>query len=599
MQLEHILQTHGLIGKGGKSTPLPSISNFTGQSNNVGTEIILNWTNPSVLEFQKVQIFMSNTDISNVSYENLLATGNIIVDEKKETHTVTGLSHNNTRYFKAFGTFTVLGEPKVSSGVNLQVTVKDITPPNPVTNLTAKGDDEQVELNWTNPTDSDFSKVKIMYKQGSYPTSTTDGAVAYEGSSTSVIISSLTNDVEYNFRAFTFDNAGNINSNTSQQITATPSEIKIYGVKIDEANNNVETAVTYTDDAVGFTPMSGNSGNSQWGSWETIFSDLGIKPVMLKDGVEQYDLNPNDYTKKADNSDADITSGNDGDVMIKFPKIYWKINKVGTDLYVQFSTKYFDGAICKAHTVGEIEKDNIYISAYMGSNLSSKLRSLSGKAPYVGGTAPAGTIGTCRTMAQDNGTGYQQMTYYPLLMLQVLYIVFFKNRDSQTALGRGYVDGNSAAINTGGANAKGMFYGETTGKQQNKFCGIEDFYGNVFYWIDGIYSNAQWNILLSKQDVFNDAGTDYINHGQGATANLSGYIGTVQGGNETGFIIKTSNGSATTHYADNGHLNGDGLAAFGGRWNYADSAGAFYLRVIHAASYSNAYYGARCVYLGS
>ena len=43
-----------------------------------------------------------------------------------------------------------------------------------------------------------------------------------------------------------------------------------------------------------------------------------------------------------------------------------------------------------------------------------------------------------------------------------------KKRDSQTALGRGYVDGNSAYANTGGTNTKGFMFGETTGKQQMK-----------------------------------------------------------------------------------------------------------------------------------
>lgn len=53
MQLEHILQAHGLIGRGRQSKPLPTIQNFRGNSNDLGTEIILNWDNPTVIEFQK------------------------------------------------------------------------------------------------------------------------------------------------------------------------------------------------------------------------------------------------------------------------------------------------------------------------------------------------------------------------------------------------------------------------------------------------------------------------------------------------------------------------------------------------------------------
>ncbi len=227
MQLEHILQAHGLIGRGGgKETPLPTIQNFRGNSNDLGTEIILNWDNPNVIEFQKVQIFMSNTDISNMSHKELALSGNMIVNDKVSTHTVTGLQHNDTRYFKAFGVFAILGEEKVSSGVSLVATTKDIVPPSTITDFSAKEDNGQVLLTWTNPADSDFSKVKILYKQGSYPTSSIDGTVAYEGSGNTVTVTGLTNDVEYYFRAFTYDTSGNINSSTdNQQIIAIPTAI--------------------------------------------------------------------------------------------------------------------------------------------------------------------------------------------------------------------------------------------------------------------------------------------------------------------------------------------------------------------------------------
>lgn len=372
---------------------------------------------------------------------------------------------------------------------------------------------------------------------------------------------------------------------------------KIYGIKINTTNNNPATAVTYTDDAIPFTPANGNNGNFSYGSWADKFPFNQIKPCLLKNGVVQYYLNPSDYTKKADGTNADITSGNDGDVMIEFPKIYWKFETIGTDLYIRFSdTKVDSGYKCWGHTKGNTKKDKVYIGAYLGSDIGSKLRSLSGKSPYTGGTAPAGTIGTCRTMAQANGAGYVQHPYFQLLMLQILFIVMFKNRDSQTALGRGYVDGNGAKINTGGANTKGLFYGETTGKQQVKFCGIEDFWGNCYYWIDGLFSNANRNILIGTES-FNDTGSGYTDYGQGATANLSGYISAVQGGTETGFIVKATGGSESTHYPDYGYLNASCLPYFGGHWSSGSGAGAFTLRVSNSAAGSNAGVGARLVYL--
>lgn len=272
------------------------------------------------------------------------------------------------------------------------------------------------------------------------------------------------------------ESAEQISTMSTRVDTLEASLLTVYGVKIDTLNSNPSTALTYIDNAVGFTPASGNNGAFSYGSWEDKFPFNQIRPCLYKDGAVNYYLNPNDYTKKLDGSTSDITTGADGDVMVEFPKVYWKFESVGTDLFIRYSPYKVDGGYkCLAHTRGSTEKDKCYISAYLGNDLASKLRSLSGKMPTA-----SKTIGAFRTLAQANGAGYDQMAYYQMLMLQVLFVVMFKNRDSQTALGRGYVDGNSESIATGGTNAKGMFYGEATGKQQIKFCGIEDF-GVIYF----------------------------------------------------------------------------------------------------------------------
>lgn len=469
----------------------------------------------------------------------------------------------------------------------------DRTPPSAVTGFTATKGNAKVDLVWVNPTDSDFAGVKILRKTGAYPTSITDGTVVYTGANTSYSDTTVINDTTYYYRIFPYDTSTNYNTTaTGQQATATPQAFVIYGVKIDTTNSNPETAVTYTDGAIGFTSAKGNNGAFSYGSWQDKFPFNAIKPCLYKNGAVNYYLNPNDYTKKLDGTASDITSGNDGDVMVEFPKVYWKFETIGNDLYVRISDAKIDsGYKCLAHMRGTTEKDKCYISAYLGYNLSSKLRSLSGKSP-----TSSQTIGVFRTQAQANGAGYDQMAYYQVLMLQVLYLIMFKNRDSQTALGRGYVDGNGASVNTGGTNNKGMFYGETTGKLQNKFCGIEDFYGNCCYWVDGLFSDASRNILINNQN-FNDTGSGYTNYGQGATADISGYVSGVQGGTETGFIAKVTSGSATTHYADYGFLCASRLPIFGGFWASGGDAGAFQLHVAYAASPSGATVSARLLAL--
>ena len=384
--------------------------------------------------------------------------------------------------------------------------------------------------------------------------------------------------------SITIDENGIISSSSDNKI--------IYGYQIDESNSNPLTSVTYIDGAIGMTPATAGDGVSA--DWNNVYPYNKIRPVLFKNGEVIKELNKNDYSRDVNGNAVDITSGDAGDVMIEFPLIYWKMKKISNNVSVRMSRCQINEDYKPlAHTVGNQIKDKIYIGAYHGSELNGKLRSLSGKAPKVNIT-----IGAMRTLAQANGAGYQQLTYYQVLMLQHLFLLRFKNKDSQTALGRGFVDGNSAAVNTGGTDKKGMYYGETTGKLQLKCFGLEDMWGNVRDWVDGFFSNATRNMLISDQSVFNDDGSGYTDFGQGAGANVSGYMTAIQGGTETGFVTKVGGGSETTHYCDYGVLNASRLPNFGGHWSDAGNAGAFGLYVDASAEGAAAHVGGRLVFLG-
>lgn len=366
---------------------------------------------------------------------------------------------------------------------------------------------------------------------------------------------------------------------------------KVYGIKIDTTNSNPATALTYIDDATSFTParMNFTTDTFDYGSWADKYPFNEIKPCLFKDGTVVGYLNPNDYNKFVDGSDADITSGDSGDVMVEFPRIYWKFETIGTDLYIRYSKeKVDDDYKCLAHMRGDTVKDKCYVSAYLGTEVSSKLRSLSGKTPTA-----SKTIGAFRTLAQANGSNYDQMAYYQLLMLQVLYIVMFKDRDSQSALGQGYTDSsNTASTTTGQLNNKGLFYGEATGKVQAKFCGIEDWYGNLRYWIDGLYNQGRF--LLISNHSFNNKGENYKNFGEFSSGTItSGYINKIQATTDTGFIAKKTDGTQTTYYTDVAYVNINSLPIFGGTWSAASTAGAFQLNISSVETYTWVSCGAR------
>lgn len=316
-------------------------------------------------------------------------------------------------------------------------------------------------------------------------------------------------------------------------------EQRIYGVRVDKNNSNPETRVTYIGDAVGFTPMRGNDGNFQWGSWQNVFESFEIRPVVLQNRQVQYYLDPNDFTKKIDGSAANLT-GDDGDVMIEFGKpLWWKWTDEGDTYTIEISNKEFDGAVKHAFEIEE---------------------------------------------------GYNLVPYYPLLLTQILFVIFFKSTDSQTALGRGRVDG-AGYISTGNTDKKGMFYGSNSDEQM-KFLGIEDFWGNKFWWIDGITTDENYNLLIGKSN-FNYNGDGYAMYPTDITENTTGYIDSIQGGNDKGFIIKSKYGSANTYYTDFGTLDSLRVAYFGGYQSNGSSAGMFNLRLFYSGSSSYPSIGAR------
>jgi len=366
----------------------------------------------------------------------------------------------------------------------------------------------------------------------------------------------------------------------------------IYGVRIAKANSNPVTSVEYTDDAVGLTPSSCSGTTFTDNGWQARLENIvGMRPCMLKNGVVQYYLNPDDFTKKADGTDADITSGDDGDVMIEFNKCWLHISSDADYTYVKIANEPEEGFSDYPFSYKGVVKDKFYIGVYKGCMLSNKLRSLSGKTPVTNQT-----IATFRGYAQANGAGYELVPFNKLILLQALYLIRFKSLDSQSALGRGNVD-SSSLKNTGATNTRGMCYGNTaTSDDQIKCNGIEDFWGNIWEWIDGLSTNESKQILTQDGNFSDNAGTNRKTF----SANYSGYIQDVCATPELGFLAlegKTS-GSETTYYCDIGYVHSACVTYFGGHWSNGSNAGVFQLSMNNTASYSYANIGGRLAFCG-
>ncbi|WP_125154421.1 hypothetical protein [Clostridium rectalis] len=231
---------------------------------------------------------------------------------------------------------------------------------------------------------------------------------------------------------------------------------------------------------------------------------------------------------------------------------------------------------------GEVKKvEYRYAPAFLGSFINGNLRSLPNKNPKV-----EITISQSRDYAKANGNGWSILDYNLYFAIQLLYSIEYGDYDSQTALGRGYVDGNleTGKINTGGTLQYGNHsYGETTGKKQMSYRGIEDFWGNCAYWMDGFFRGYN-NILISNKG-FNNTGSGYKNFGVIGT--FVGYIRNIQINKNCGFIPSKNNKSDPGNLYDYGVFTCSGFAIGGGCWCHKDNSGVFQFDINGGASSMN------------
>ncbi len=369
----------------------------------------------------------------------------------------------------------------------------------------------------------------------------------------------------------------------------------VYGFTIDSTNSNPQTAVTYIGDCANFTPAIMYTDGFQWNSWADQWPFNEIRPCLVKDRAVVGYLNPNNYLEFEDGTPADIVSGDAGDCMVEFPKMYMGISTDAQGLTTVKITNdateegvYDDAFVYKGKSYSKF-----YVGAYKGYVLNGKLRSLSGKSPSA-----SNTIGTFRNYAQANGEGYEQTQWYQLMLRQALYILLFKDLGSQRVLGAGYT-GASSKKNTGGTNSNGINYGSPSATVQVKCLGIEDFWGNVFEWVDGIATKN--HTAYTANGNYNDTCDGYT-AAKTIESNVSGYMSKAQGTRRLGFAPLQTSGSNGTYYSDYAALlvgSSVYVAYFGGRWDAGADAGAFRLSVTNSASSSDSYVGARlsCVSL--
>ncbi len=339
---------------------------------------------------------------------------------------------------------------------------------------------------------------------------------------------------------------------------------KIYGV--DKVGSSNPSALVRTDAAVGLNVAVGAS---------EIHSDFN-----------------NCYPW----SDMEEVMDEHSNVFVKIPKFYCKITKNADGTYKHqisgarhegFSTLFLDG---KGNEI-----DYVLVGKYEGSGSTARVYSKSGQTVLVNVN-----IVDYRTGCEANGEGYQQYDFLIDLIIKELWLVEMKTTDCQSIM-KGNVQ-NDAAVDTGRTDAvatpSGSEVSNTDGMHACKYRGIENPFGNVFKWCDGISFNGTKIYVCFDPTAYVSENYDAPYIYQGERQQNDGYISKVEPLGKHPLIQYTTeyNASGTTGYCDYGADYGGTVLCVGGCWDGSVGAGLWLWLGYYGASCASSSFGGRLCY---
>lgn len=232
-----------------------------------------------------------------------------------------------------------------------------------------------------------------------------------------------------------------------------------------------EPALTRTDDAVGMS--------------FTIDSASGV-------------VN-SDFNNVFPWNEAEIVTNTEGK-FIKMPRMYFRVGADNTD-------KLTDIAVSKYPSGGGswYKVEPFMYACYGGRVTDDKLVSVSGVS-----RSNNLTRAQFRQYALNSGSGYIPLDLYHKTVMMFLWLIEFGTKNSESVMtgrisGSGTLAGNSRR-NTGGTDSLSTPTGFETSYNQMRWHYIEDFIGNCFEFVDGVYARAQGSscMVTADPDNFSD-----------------------------------------------------------------------------------------------
>ena len=327
------------------------------------------------------------------------------------------------------------------------------------------------------------------------------------------------------------------------------------------------------------------------------------KGCLVKNGVVNYYLDPNDWSKKADGTPS-VLDGTDGDVMIHTPKFYGKSGSNGNKRWVRISTVKVDASW--------VEIPEMFISAYRNTiytdgNTTKIASVVSTDAKYRGGGRrseydqylstdqfktdlgkPVSNISRATMRTYAAAAGHELLCYeFYKWIFYWNYVIEYANFNSQKEFNSeltsdGYHQGglgpglttwdwnewnlyneNCAITPCGYTNEFGNFSGVKAIQLQspektlyaNRWRGFENPFGDIFTNLEGIVIKR--NAAKANSNVYTT--TDVSKYGEdyslfdiaGIEIAKEGFIGTFDLGSKAEIIPSSIDGSESTYKCDN------------------------------------------------
>ena len=409
---------------------------------------------------------------------------------------------------------------------------------------------------------------------------------------------------------------------TTINVSIATSDLTYFAFNWNGTNVTYTTAGTEWNQSADSYVRSTTIGTYTQPDFDNIFPWSHIRRCTLWDnGTVNYYLDATNSSLKATGGLSDLT-GADGQVMVQIPKFYYNHDLVGSEHDWEISRFNITGfTIHNAFLKNGVEVDYRYIGAYEGSMWDATTSAMVPSANIIDNMYASGDKlcsvsedypktnelrSEYRTMAAERGTGWRQQDFDLISAVQLLYLVEYADFDSQSTIGYGRTQlsggiwtAGSYIGQTGKSNTDGDGTNSVAGNTNDAYMtyrGIENFYGNVWNWVDGININNNIPYVTNNDSDWVDDTTTNYTHLSVTLANVNGFQVTLAD-TDRGFLPASVGGSSSTYLSDYYYQNtGWRVVLLGGHAHDGAYAGALYLGAYGAASSDVVHVGGRLAY---